>query len=127
VPGDPLFCDATIPDGWTKKATEHAMWSSIVDTRGIEMVSVFYKAAFYDRSAHMHINHPGAQLATHVLYGDDAVKLPAEWDVLTPAEREDFWDDLAAMQKDIREYPEVYSKYQPRVDALLTLKSAVSA
>jgi hypothetical protein len=27
------------------------MWSSIVDDKGKEMVSIFYKAAFYDRDA----------------------------------------------------------------------------
>ena len=49
--GDELFREATLPKGWTKQATDHAMWSEIVDETGKVRASVFYKAAFYDRSA----------------------------------------------------------------------------
>lgn len=50
---DPLFCPATLPAGWTRKGSDHAMWSYILDEKGRERISIFYKAAFYDRSAHM--------------------------------------------------------------------------
>jgi hypothetical protein len=50
-PDDPLFCPATLPDGWEKRSTDHSMGSVIVDPLGRERVSIFYKAAFYDRSA----------------------------------------------------------------------------
>ena len=54
VPGDPLFIHAKLPEGWTKEAApDHSMWSYINDTEGNRRVSVFYKAAFYDRAAHM--------------------------------------------------------------------------
>lgn len=33
---DPLFAPATLPAGWTKRATDHAMWSEIVDDKGRE-------------------------------------------------------------------------------------------
>lgn len=46
-----LFCNATLPAGWKKVATDHSMWSKIVDDQGRERVSIFYKAAFYDREA----------------------------------------------------------------------------
>lgn len=49
---DDLFVSVAYPPGWTGKATEHSMWSKIVDEQGRERVSVLYKAAFYDRSAH---------------------------------------------------------------------------
>ncbi|MFE3123715.1 hypothetical protein ACFXHD_09870 [Streptomyces hydrogenans] len=55
-PNDPLFTPATIPDGWTRQAAEDTdMWSYIVDTLGRQRVAVFYKAAFYDRRADMHL------------------------------------------------------------------------
>ncbi len=54
-PDDPIFCQATLPSGWTKKATHHSMWSHLIDEKGRKRASIFYKAAFYDRSAHMRV------------------------------------------------------------------------
>jgi hypothetical protein len=51
VASDPLFRHATLPKGWRKQPTDHAMWSKLVDAQGRERASIFYKAAFYDRSA----------------------------------------------------------------------------
>jgi len=53
---DELFCTATLPEGWRKEPTHHNMWSKIVDAEGVERVSVFYKAASYDRRAFMRIS-----------------------------------------------------------------------
>ena len=53
VEDDELFQYASLPPGWTRKETGHDMWTRIVDEKGRERFSVFYKAAFYDRSAHM--------------------------------------------------------------------------
>lgn len=55
VKGEPinnLFCHCTLPDGWQKVATDHSMWSKLVDDRGLNRANVFYKAAFYDTAAH---------------------------------------------------------------------------
>lgn len=52
---DDLFVSVTLPAGWTKQATEHHMWSDLLDDKGCKRASIFYKAAFYDRSAHMHL------------------------------------------------------------------------
>lgn len=52
---DPIFREATLPNGWTKQGTDHSMHSVIVDERGEERVGVFFKAAFYDRHAHMYL------------------------------------------------------------------------
>lgn len=50
---DDLFRPALLPKGWKKVPTEHSMWTDIVDEKGFPRGSIFYKAAFYDRSAHM--------------------------------------------------------------------------
>ena len=49
---DDLFVSVTLPAGWVKVADDHYMWSHIYDEKGRKRVNVFYKAAFYDRSAH---------------------------------------------------------------------------
>lgn len=53
VENDDIFQYAALPEGWSKKPTEHSMWSELIDEQGRKRGSVFYKAAFYDRSAHM--------------------------------------------------------------------------
>lgn len=81
VDGDPLFRAATLPQGWSKQASDHDMWSYVVDERGRRRVAVFYKAAFYDRRAFMGLEsvesyvsacrHQGKPVAT-----DDAWATP---------------------------------------------------
>lgn len=51
----PLFRQAKLPDGWRKVATDHSMWTNIVDSTGTPRVAIFYKAAFYDRAAFMRL------------------------------------------------------------------------
>jgi hypothetical protein len=53
VEGDDQFQYAKLPAGWGKVATDHSMWSKLVDEQGRERAAIFYKAAFYDRSAHI--------------------------------------------------------------------------
>lgn len=48
-----IFRPADLPNGWSKKGSDHAMWSYLVDEKGFRRFSIFYKAAFYDRSAHI--------------------------------------------------------------------------
>lgn len=55
VQGDPIFTNVKLPAGWKKQATDHSMWSKLVDETGKERASIFYKAAFYDRSAHINL------------------------------------------------------------------------
>ncbi len=50
-PVDDLFVSVTLPDGWKKVPTSHSMWSDLIDEQGRVRASIFYKAAFYDRSA----------------------------------------------------------------------------
>ncbi|MEK6828574.1 MAG: hypothetical protein AABY15_00410 [Nanoarchaeota archaeon] len=49
--GDELFLDVELPSGWSKKATDHDMWSDLLDDKGRKRAGIFYKAAFYDRKA----------------------------------------------------------------------------
>jgi len=50
---DDIFVAITAPAGWTlRPAPDHSMWSYIHDDQGRRRGSVFYKAAFYDRSSH---------------------------------------------------------------------------
>lgn len=53
VEGDEMFTNVILPDGWKKQATDHAMHSDVIDDKGRLRASMFYKAAFYDRSAHI--------------------------------------------------------------------------
>lgn len=50
---DPLFTLVKLPKGWKKEATNHAMWNNLVDDKGRVRATFFYKAAFYDRDAHI--------------------------------------------------------------------------
>lgn len=53
---DDIFIYVQFPEGWKKEPTEHSMWSDLVDDKGQKRGSIFYKAAFYDRSAHMNLD-----------------------------------------------------------------------
>lgn len=50
---DDLFCNAELPPGWELKASDHDMWSYLYDLDGLKRANVFYKAAWYDRDAHI--------------------------------------------------------------------------
>jgi len=56
VQGDDLFQYAELPEGWEKVRTDHSMWSNLVDEKGRVRAGIFYKAAFYDRSAHISLS-----------------------------------------------------------------------
>ena len=48
---DDLFVSVKLPEGWRKSATGHSMHNDLLDEKGRRRASIFYKAAFYDRSA----------------------------------------------------------------------------
>jgi hypothetical protein len=50
---DDLFIACTLPAGWKKRGSSHSMWSYLDDAQGNERAGIFYKAAFYDRKAHI--------------------------------------------------------------------------
>ncbi len=53
---DGLFQEVEFPVGWSKSPTDHSMWTDILDEKGRKRGAIFYKAAFYDRSAHAHLS-----------------------------------------------------------------------
>ncbi len=53
VEGDEIFQYVELPAGWKKMPTDHSMWSNLVDDKGRVRAAIFYKAAFYDRKAHL--------------------------------------------------------------------------
>lgn len=55
---DPMFRPATFPVGWKREASDHPLWSYILDQHGRRRVSIFYKAAWYDRQAFMYLDTP---------------------------------------------------------------------
>jgi hypothetical protein len=117
VEGDPLFREATLPEGWKREGSEHAMWSYIVDARGIRRVNVFYKAAFYDRRAHMGLENVGYSVASEFIYGDaEAPSLPA---VLTEDERAGVRATAERYLADAERSPDIYADRAPRARALL--------
>jgi hypothetical protein len=50
---DDLFIQAQLPEGWRKAPGDNAYgyWTYLLDARGCRRAAIFYKAAFYDRSA----------------------------------------------------------------------------
>lgn len=54
--GDDLFVDVVLPKGWKLEFTDHSMWNSLIDNKGRERATIFYKAAFYDRDAFINFN-----------------------------------------------------------------------
>jgi hypothetical protein len=80
-PADPIFRPATLPEGWTKQASDHDMWSYVVDTLGRRRVAVFYKAAFYDRSAHMWTESVSSYVHRH---GWDGTEIHSDEQWATP-------------------------------------------
>lgn len=81
IEGDNVLCNATLPEGWSLEATEHSMWTNILDEQGRIRGQMFYKAAFYDRSAHMSLKQrynictDYAEEKVDVYFGNDEEKL----------------------------------------------------
>jgi hypothetical protein len=48
VEGDDLFQYVVFPEGWTKRRTEHHMYTDLVDPQSRTRGSIGYKVAFYD-------------------------------------------------------------------------------
>jgi hypothetical protein len=74
---DDLFVNVTLPEGWSKRATDHSMHSDLLDDKGRKRASIFYKAAFYDRRAFISLSRrflfgcdPEDEYKTYISYED---------------------------------------------------------
>lgn len=65
---DPWFRHCKLPRGWKREGSGHSMWSYIVDERGFRRISIFYKAAFYDRDAFMSLDDKPCTAAQNEYY-----------------------------------------------------------
>lgn len=133
VTGDPLFIHATLPAGWTRGSSEHAMHSFLLDERGVRRAAIFYKAAHYDRRADIRVVHVGSELASEAVYGSGPAALPDVWPVLTDDERDEFRASLDDYRADYRAQANqpggsrrVHHR-MARVDALTTLVNGTVA
>lgn len=61
---DELLVNCELPSGWTRRATEHSLYSELTDDKGRVRAEIFYKAAFYDRRADMRML-PRFRIAYH--------------------------------------------------------------
>lgn len=116
VDGDPLFRQAILPTGWTKQAADDPRGSYLVDERGIRRVSIFYKAAFYDRKANMYLINVGREVTTQAIYGDGEPVIP--WDLLTADEKADAVKAIDSYLDDAERHPSIYGELAPRAQAL---------
>lgn len=123
VPGDPMFRQATLPEGWTREGSDHAMHSYVCDERGVRRVNVFYKAAFYDRRADLHVMNVGYDVSTKWIYGDGEPK-PLRADLTA----DELADALAGAERYIRSAersPDTYGHRLPRAKSLIAAIKAV--
>lgn len=121
--GDPLFREATLPEGWSRKGTDHSMHSVIVDERGIARVGIFYKAAYYDRKADMSILNVAYRFETEWVYGDDT---PEFNPLFTDDELRGILAEAQSGLAQIEEYP-TREKNRPRLESLVAAVKAQMA
>lgn len=74
VDGDPMFRSVQLPEGWTRKGSSHSLWSHVHDERGRERLSIFYKAAFYDRRAFFSVS-PAIRIVVEEVGIENGVKI----------------------------------------------------
>lgn len=56
VESDPMFQYVELPSSWKLQPTDHSMWSDLLDDKGRKRAAIFYKAAFYARSARLSLS-----------------------------------------------------------------------
>lgn len=138
TPGDRLFQSATLPEGWKREASDHDMWSYVVDELGRRRIAVFYKAAFYDRRAFMRLD----TLDSYVFdcqYKGRAVITDSTW--ATPAAvaaaatrhaknsqaRVDEWKEIAADRGSSPDVERYAAEYAAQRDAFLAIAAVHEA
>lgn len=116
---DDIFTYVQFPEGWTKKPTGHSMWSDLLDDKGRKRASIFYKAAFYDRNAHMSLNckisysrvmeHHDNYVPNGIKYfvtDGESVLYETQLALVEQMYEGDYWDLESAAEKNAREWVE---------------------
>lgn len=57
IPEDNVLCWATLPEGWSLKATDYPTWYDILDEHGRKRGSMVYKDVLWDRNACMNLEN----------------------------------------------------------------------
>jgi hypothetical protein len=115
---DSLFRPVILPTGWKRIGSSHAMWSYIVDERGIRRVAMFYKAAFYDRRAHVTLLNPGREIASLAIYGEEP-EGGIPWTAFTRDELSAFKASTIEYIESAKRCPSIYADREPRAKELL--------
>jgi hypothetical protein len=116
---DDIFTYVQFPEGWSKVPTDHSMWSDLVDDQGRKRGGIFYKAAFYDRNAHMSLDRKITISPTYE-HHNGYVENGIQWfvtdgeNILYEAElvmvkkkyEGDYWDLDDASEKEVRAWVE---------------------
>jgi len=90
-PVDDLFVNVQLPEGWRKERTDHSMWSHLLDDQGRKRASIFYKAAFYDRSAQINLDRRfGCKVMPDLGYSDPDYK-KGDWHCIVTDCGETIW------------------------------------
>lgn len=118
---DDLFVYVTLPDGWKREATDHSMWSKLFDDQGRERVSIFYKAAFYDRDAHNSIVKRFNASSMPIDGWDDPEHRSKEWVGVVKDGEEIIMRTLPLEPEpaDIKENRDEWTQWQRKKDALV--------
>lgn len=123
---DPLFRPATLPEGWRREGSDHSMGSYIVDDRGRKRVSIFYKAAFYDRSAHMYLLAPTYPLMGAIYADQDPTGIELD-EILTADIAHQYLSAERAREVDERElFDEGSSRYKRYAERIRRIDQLIS-
>lgn len=101
VEGDELFRYVELPAGWKKQSTGHSMWNNLVDEKGRIRASFFYKAAFYDRGANIHMVRRYS--ATYAQQGGDEAPVADPCFAVVKDGDKEIWRSLVAYRKETKE------------------------
>jgi hypothetical protein len=120
VPDDELFQYVELPAGWAKRPTDHSMWSDLVDDKGRVRANIFYKAAFYDRGAHISLARRFSVVTDYELQrsANKAVAMVKDGDTVVfrtePLEcSKHYWNETEAAEKNARAWlAERYPDFQ---------------
>jgi hypothetical protein len=96
---DDIFVECELPAGWSKQATDDSRHSHLLDEQGRIRGRIFYKAAFYDRSADMSMalrfsidiferGNDGEHRRACVKKGDEVVHELGEWNTTARGDRD---------------------------------------